>query len=224
MAYNYSMTQNDRAVLWDLDGTLIDSGEYHWQAWRDTLAQENIILARDRFDASFGQRSEAALRNYLAPELPPGEIVRVCLAKAARYRELIGNHGAQLMPGAAQWLNALKAGGWRQALATSAPRIDVEAILSSVTIGGYFEAIVTSEDVERGKPDPAVFLTAAARVKVAPARCIVVEDAPAGLEAARRAGMRSIGLLSSQKSLKADIAISSFDQLPQDAFERLLAD
>jgi beta-phosphoglucomutase-like phosphatase (HAD superfamily) len=100
----------------------------------------------------------------------------------------------------------------------------VEATLVPLGLRDHFEAVVSADDVGRGKPDPLVFLTAAERIGVAPARCVVVEDAPAGLEGARRGGMAAIGVLSGHfASLEADLVVPRLDVLPADAFARLLS-
>ncbi len=152
------------AVLWDLDGTLIDPEQYHWLAWRDTMAGEGGLVP--------------------LPE-------------------------------------RLASGGWLQAIASSAPRENIDAVPAVIGLGFVFEIIVSAEDV-RGKPDPQVFLTAAARLGSALGRSIVVEDAPAGVEAARRAGMPSIGVSRNGTPLPADLAVTSLADLPPDAFSRLL--
>ena len=111
---------------------------------------------------------------------------------------------------------------WRQAVASSAPRANVEVVLEVIGLAGCFQAIVSAEDVTAGKPDPQVFLTAASRLAAAPAECVVVEDAVAGVEAARRAGMRSIGV-SRNAVLAANVAVRSLADLAPDSFEKLLA-
>lgn len=211
-----------RAVLWDMDGTLLDSAEYHWLAWRETLAGEGIDLTRERFAETFGQRNDTILRGYFGAEIAESELKRISEAKEQRYRDLIRARGIVLLPGAKRWLTYLHSAGWRQALASSAPQLNIETILAALEIDEYFDAIVAAEDVERGKPDPEVFLTAAARVGVPAERCIVVEDAPAGIEAARRAGMRTIGVLTTNATLVADLVVPTLDDLAEDAFECLL--
>jgi beta-phosphoglucomutase-like phosphatase (HAD superfamily) len=94
-------------------------------------------------------------------------------------------------------------------------------MLASVGIAEWIDAIVSAEDVSRGKPDPDVFLAAAARLGVPPARCVVVEDAAAGVEAARRGGMRSIGV-NATVPLAADVYVRSLDDLDDDTFDRLI--
>jgi beta-phosphoglucomutase len=217
------MIDEPRAVLWDMDGTLLDSAEYHWLAWREVLANEGFELTRERFLESFGRRNDATLRGYFGEEFPLNEVERISAIKEARYREMVRRHGVELLPGVGHWLQRLNADGWRQALASSASLLNIEVILEGLRIADLFNATVSAEDVQTGKPDPGVFLVAALRVSVPPARCVVIEDAPAGIEAARRAGMRSIGVLSSQGSLAADVVVRTLEELPDDAFDRLIA-
>ena len=113
--------------------------------------------------------------------------------------------------------------GWLQAIASSAPRLNVEAVLDALRFRPWFQATVSAEDVHAGKPDPQVFLVAASRLGAAPRSCIVVEDAWAGIEAARRAEMRSIGVGKNARSLGADLAAAKLSDLPSDAFSSILA-
>lgn len=216
-------THEARAVLWDVDGTLIDSSEYHWLSWRDALAAENFNITRERFAASFGQRNDEILRDYFGADFPAAEVARVGEAKETQYRALLRERGIDLLPGVQRWLDKLRAEGWLQAMASSAPRANLAAIIDALGIGDYFAAVVSAEDVTRGKPDPQVFLTAAEKLRVAPSACVVVEDAPAGVEAARRAGMRAVGVLHAHAELpSADIAVRTLEDLSEDAFDRLL--
>ncbi len=211
-----------RAVLWDMDGTLIDSEELHWICWRDTMANEGVVITRQQFLASFGQRNDAIISRWLGAASAPERIERVGNAKEEMYRHLVRTQGVLPLPGVAGWLQRLHSEGWLQAIASSAPRANVEAVLDALSATNVFQAIVSAEDVHRGKPDPEVFLTAAARLGASPARCIVVEDAVAGIEGARNAGMKSIGVSPDGKQLAADVFVRSLDLLASDAFETLL--
>ena len=210
-----------RAVLWDMDGTLVDSEEFHWLSWRDTMAAEGLPITHEQFAVTFGQRNDSILPRWLGAGVPSDRIQRVGDAKEALYRKLVRESGLSPLSGAAEWLKRLQQEGWRQAVATSAPRANLDAVLEELGLAGCFQALVSAEDVTAGKPDPQVFLTAAARLGTAPSHCIVVEDAAAGVEAARRAGMRSIGV-SRKETLAADIAVSSLTELAPDAFAKLL--
>ena len=210
-----------RAVLWDLDGTLVDSAEFHWLSWRDTMAAEGVSLTYHQFLDSFGQKNDRILPGWLGPGADAGRIRRVGHAKEAEYRRLASVHGLTALPGASSWVRRLHAQGWQQAIASSAPGENVGVMLRALALDGMFEAIVSAEDVTRGKPDPQVFLAAAERLGVPRDRCIVVEDAAVGVQAARSAGMRCIGA-SRAVVLDADVAVSSLLELPADAFDRLV--
>lgn len=211
------------AALWDLDGTILDSHEYHWLSWQEALAAEGIPLTRPQFEAVFGRRNDITLRAWLGPDVPQADIERIAEAKEVRYRRLVRTRGIALLPGVETWLARLRAAGWRQALATSAPRANVDAILETLGIGHYFAAMITAEDVTRGKPDPDVFLAAARAVAVPIYRCVVVEDSPSGVEAARRARIRCIGVGPHHAALPADLVVPSLAALPEDAFDAVLA-
>src|ERR671929_2350945 len=216
-------TNGARAVLWDVDGTLIDSREYHWLSWRGALAAENFRITREQFERTFGRRNEEILGAYF-PDYDAPEIARVGEAKEVSYRELVRAGGIELLPGVRAWLERLRAEGWLQALASSAPRLNLDAIVSALGLEHFFSAVASAEDVTEGKPSPQVFLAAASKLGVGPSACVVVEDAPAGTEAARRAGMRSVGVLSSHGELRADVVVRSLEELPDTAFDDLLAE
>jgi len=211
-----------RAVLWDLDGTLVDSEDYHWQAWRDTMAAEGVTLTYEQFRGTFGQRNDTILRQFLGDAADAARIERVGDAKEILYRDLVQRGGLAPLPGAAEWVRRLHREGWAQAIASSAPRLNIDAVLAVIGLAGEFDAATSAEDVRRGKPDPEVFLVAAARLGVPPARAIVVEDAGAGIEGARRAGMRSIAVVREGTALPADICVRSLADLAPGAFDTLL--
>jgi len=214
----------NRAVLWDMDGTLVDSAEYHWQAWRDTMSREGSPITHEQFLATFGQRNDSILQQWLGEKATPELIQRIGDAKETLYRQHVCEHGLAPLPGALEWVALLHRQGWKQAIASAAPRANVETILDVLHARRFFQAIVSAEDVRRGKPDPEVFLIAAGKLSVAPEHCIVVEDAQHGIEAARAAGMKSIGVSQNGKHLPADIVVRSLDLLGTKAFDNLLHD
>jgi HAD superfamily hydrolase (TIGR01509 family) len=216
------MNTTTRAVLWDVDGTLVDSAEYHWLTWHEALAREHYKLTHERFEAYFGQRNDTILRAYFGADFPAQEIERISAMKETLYRAMIHTRGIEPLPGVRHWLARLQADGWRQCIASSAPRANIDAITSALDIGAYFAAVASAEEVERGKPHPDIFLAAARKVAVPPARCVVVEDAPAGLAGARRAGCHTIGVLSTHAALDADIVVETLTDLRVDAFDQLV--
>jgi len=217
------MTTMSGAVLWDLDGTLVDSEEYHWRAWKETLDLAGVGITRQDFLASFGQRNDAILAKWLGENSGAGKIEQIGNDKEDRYRQLVRHEGLLPLPGAAEWVERLHHEGWRQAIASSAPRSNVETVLDALRMRPWFQAAVSAEDVRAGKPAPDVFLAAAAHLSTEPHRCVVVEDARAGIEAAQRAGMRSIAVGRNASELGADLAAAKLSDLPSDAFSALLA-
>ena len=215
------MTADKKAVLWDLDGTLVDSEEFHWLSWRDTMRPEGLELTYEQFLASFGQRNDRILGAWLGASVDPERARAIGDAKEAEYRRLAETHGLSPLPGAREWLLALREAGWKQSIASSAPRENVEVMLRVLDLTPYLDAIVGAEDVTIGKPDPQVFLTAARGLSVSPDRCVVVEDAAAGVEGARRGGMKCIGV-TKNGTLDADVFVRSLEDLAGDAFDRLL--
>ncbi len=210
------------AVLWDMDGTLVDSAEYHWQAWRDTMAHQGFPITHQQFLATFGQRNDSILRQWLGEKATAPVIQQIGDTKEELYRQIVRARGLAPLPGALEWVQLLQQKGWRQAIASAAPRANIETILDVLQATECFQAIVSAEDVHRGKPDPEVFLVAASKLGVTPERCIVVEDAQHGVEAARAAGMRSIGVSQNGEHLPADVVVRSLMVLDADAFDRLL--
>ena len=210
------------AVLWDMDGTLVDSAESHWQAWRDTMSREGSPITYEQFQNSFGQRNDSILKQWLGEKATSEVIQRIGDAKEALYRQCVRQQGISPLPGALEWLRLLHRKGWKQAIASAAPRANIETILDVLQVSRCLQAIVSAEDVHRGKPDPEVFLTASTKLGVEPKHCIVVEDAEHGIEAARAAGMKSIGVSQDGKHLLADTVVRSLDLLEENTFDRLL--
>jgi beta-phosphoglucomutase family hydrolase len=210
-------------VLWDMDGVLIDTGEFHFQAWSQTLAEHDIHFSRDAFQATFGMNNTGVLSTLLGRTPAPEFVAEISDRKERLFRQVIRGR-AQPLPGVRPWLESLKAAGARQAIASSAPPANIGALVDELDLRSCFQAIVSAFDLP-GKPDPTVFLEAARRIDVPPGQCVVVEDAVAGIEAARQAGMRCIAVTTtnSARALRdADVVVERLDALPADTFERLL--
>jgi beta-phosphoglucomutase family hydrolase/PPOX class probable F420-dependent enzyme len=181
-----------RAVLWDLDGVLVDSARFHFQAWRELSASLGREFGETDFRRTFGLRNDAILRDLLG-DLPPVEVERLAARKEELFRQAArGNIVA--LPGALPLLRLLRQRSFRLALVSSTPHANIDLILGSLGLETAFDIVVGEEDVTRGKPDPEGFLLAAERLGVPPGECVVIEDAPAGVEAARRGGMRCLGV------------------------------
>lgn len=215
------MNNQPRAVLWDMDGTLIDSMPYHWQAWQSVLRQIDRAFEHGVWNQTAGMRNSEIIP-LLFPDMSPAEAAQVDRAKEARYRELIELQGIELLPGVGEWIQRFQTAGWKQAVASSAPPENIAAVAHVLHLNGTFEAMISGADIQRGKPDPDIFLAAAQRLHVAPQNCLVIEDAATGLEAARRAGMRAIGVLNTHPQLQADLVVKSMQDLTWGMIESVL--
>ena len=193
MPSDRALTGADRvAVLFDLDGVIVDSRAYHAQAWRQLARAHTIDAPAGYFRETFGLRNDAILGRLL-PGAAPEVLDRLAGEKEAAFRRLARGRLVPL-PGVADLLDFLDAAGITKAIVTSTPRENLHMVLETLRLDGRFEALVTAEDVRRGKPDPESFLAAAARLGMRPSACIGVEDAPAGIQAALTGGMRPIGV------------------------------
>jgi beta-phosphoglucomutase len=217
---NNQPTPKAHAVLWDMDGTLIDSMPQHWLAWQDILRQINRTVEHGVWNQTVGMRNSEIIP-LLFPDMTPSEMAALDQAKEVRYRERIEQDGIELLPGVAEWIQRFQAAGWKQAVASSAPPENVTTIAHVLHLNGTFAAMISGADVQRGKPDPDIFLAAAERLNVQPQHCLVIEDASTGIEAAHRAGMKAIGVLNTHPQLEADLVIKSLEELTWEMVKNL---
>jgi beta-phosphoglucomutase len=181
------------AVLWDMDGVLVDSGALHRRAWRTFLSQKGQPVSDEIFERGFGRPNEQVLSEYWTG-LSTTQIRRLGEEKEQCYRDLVKQEGIRATPGAVEWMGQFHDARIAQALATSGCQANADLITQLTGVRPYLAAIITAEDVSRGKPDPDVFLYAAALLDVAPTRCLVIEDSVHGVQAARAADMRCLAL------------------------------
>lgn len=181
------------AVLWDVDGVIIDSGEQHRQAWEQMAREHGLPYSDAAFWATFGMRNADILPRMFGVQGPPERIAALGDYKEELYRELLRREAVAL-PGAKELMTALHAAGYRQALGSSAPVANLRIIIELLGLGGLLDGYVSGEMVAHGKPAPDIYLAGAQLVGVPPAHCLVFEDAPAGVAAAHAGGMRCVGV------------------------------
>lgn len=181
-----------QGILWDLDGVLVDTGEYHFQSWKIVLEDLGITLDQAIFQKTLGMNSRSSLEIYLGRQPAADVAINMITRKEEAFRQLIQNDIVPL-PGVIEWLEWFDAQHMPMAVASSAPPDNIDFILHALKIKPYFSELVSGADMP-GKPNPAVFLEAAQRLALMPEDCIVIEDSIAGVEAACRAGMRCIAV------------------------------
>ncbi len=216
------------AVLWDVDGTLVDTAELHFQAWVVLACELQKPFTRQDFAGTFGWRNPEIIPKLFGHEYDDAAIARLGDRKEDIYRAE-AQKGIALLPGVRELLNLVTANGGQQAIGSSAPRRNIDLILSMTETTPCFSAIVAMEDTRRGKPDPEVFLLGAAKLGVAPERCIVMEDAPVGIQAARAAGMRAVGVTfvahhpeEKLRAAGADLVVPTLDVINVECLRRFL--
>lgn len=181
------------AVLWDLDGTLADTEQAHFSAWKALCREQGRDLDWDQFKPTFGLGNPDILHMLLGAGLDEETIARLSERKEHLFRGETGGEIAT-MPGARDLVLHLQALGIPQAIGTSAPLENIAFVLRAIDLEAPFPVRVSRYQVARGKPSPDIFLRAAAGLGMAPERCVVLEDAPAGIQAARAGGMRAVAL------------------------------
>ena len=209
-------------VLWDMDGVLVDTGDFHFQAWCEVLAGYDIAFTYELHQETFGMNNARILSLLLGERLTPELMSEIADRKEEQFRAAVRGH-AEPLPGVRDWLERLQDGGARQGIASSAPMANIDTLIGELGLRGYFDTLVSGADMP-GKPEPTLFLEVARLLDVPPEDCVVVEDAVAGVEAAKRAGMKCIAVTTTNKAEAlgaADIVVDRLDALPADAFRRL---
>jgi beta-phosphoglucomutase len=180
-------------AIWDMDGTLVDTAELHFRAWQAVCRELGRDFTREDFAATFGQRNPEILAHLFGNIFDRAREQEIGARKEELYRAE-ARQGVRLLPGVEDLLRGLHEVGFRQAIGSSAPLANLDLILELTGIRRYLQAVVGAEQTTRGKPDPQVFLMAAEQLGVEPRRCVVFEDAVAGIEAARNGGMKSVAV------------------------------
>ena len=216
-----------QAVIFDVDGVLVDSYQAHFEGWLAAGKKWGFSITEEQFARTFGRTSrEVIVDTFGMTWLSDAEIKRLDEQKEAMYREFVAQ-SFPAMDGAADLLDALHNAGFALAVGSSGPPPNVDVVLDRLGRRHLFSAIVTGLDVTRGKPDPQVFLLGADRLVISPANCLVIEDAPAGIDAAKNAGMKSVGIASTgrhvQELQQANMVIRSLRELSPDIITRLIS-
>jgi haloacid dehalogenase superfamily, subfamily IA, variant 3 with third motif having DD or ED len=214
-------------AIFDWDGVIIDSSAHHEESWERLATETGRSLPPGHFKRGFGMKNEKIIPDLLGWSSDPDEIDRLSLRKEELYREIVKEWGIAPLPGVPDWLDRLRDQEIPCAIGSSTHRLNIEIGLSILGFRERFASVVTAEDVRHGKPDPEVFLTAAARIGVAPQRCVVFEDALVGIEAAHRGGMQVVAVATTNpiELLKAaDFAVHRLDELTVNEVASRLAD
>ncbi|MFZ5927497.1 MAG: HAD family hydrolase [Acidobacteriota bacterium] len=199
------------ALLFDMDGVLIESTAIHTRAWEEYLARHGIPSA-GVMQKMLGKRNDEIVRVLWGPSLTEDEVFRHGAEKERLYRELMAPvFESLIVPGVREFIRAARRQGAPCALATNAEPANVDFVLDRTGLRESFLVIVDGHQVHRPKPDPEVYLTAAQRLGVEPRNCVIFEDSPGGLQAARAAGGRVVAVLTTlEEAPEADLSVRDF--------------
>ena len=204
-----------KAVLWDMDGVIADTADYHYQAWKDVFGEMGVAFSKADFVPLFGRRHDAIIRFALGNSLSPEEENALSGKKQAIYRRRVSQNVIPL-PGAVALIKSLNQHKIKTAIGSSAVPENIDVIIRGLGIEDCFQAIAYGTEVAEGKPSPQIFQLAAKKLGVKPADCVVIEDAIAGVAAAKKAGMKCIAVTNSHpaQSLKnADLIVDTLEKV-----------
>lgn len=202
------------AAIFDLDGVIIDTGKEHRAAWEDVFETLEIPVEDGVIDSVFGMRNEDIVPKLFGIEDAP-EVERIAHMKEEKYRSHVA-HKLSTVPGVEDFIQLLRQHSIKIAVATSAPKENVDLVFSLLNVMGTFDVIVRGDEVPHGKPAPDIFLEAARRLGVQPTDAVVFEDALVGVQAAQKAGMAVVALTTTHDASElqsADFVVSNFSDI-----------
>jgi beta-phosphoglucomutase len=204
-----------RAVIFDMDGVLIDSAKAHKESWRVLGNDLGVDVTDEMFADQFGRASRDIIRCLFGHDLSDVTVTRYDDRKEEAFRDIVRGR-MPFMPGARELVRTLHQAGFALAVGSSGPPENVDLCIEEMGLAHCFDAVVNGMDVTYGKPHPQTFLLAAERLGFQPKDCVVVEDAPAGIEAAARAGMKSVALTGTHPPSafsNADLVVASLAEI-----------
>jgi len=211
----YIWRRSKKAILWDMDGVIVDSNPFHFAAWQETFAKRGVEFTKEDFTKLFGTRNDFIIRKVLGKELCEEDIKTIAQEKETSFREKI-KRNIKPFPGAVKLLDTIKRANFRLALVSSAPRENIDLLIGKLNLEGFFDCIVFGQEVSESKPSPLLYLLAAEKLRAAPQNFIVIEDSPFGVKAAKAAGMRCLAVTNThpkQELEEADKVVDSLEDI-----------
>lgn len=200
------MINNQTTFIFDMDGVIVDNIPYHKKAWASFMQKYGFKYSDKFFDTHInGQTNEEILTRLFGKKITLPEIKKYINEKETIYRKIYEPH-IEPLPGLLDLLKKLKRENYKIALATSGPEENVNFVLKKTKTKKYFAVIVDAKDIKNGKPHPEIFLKVAKKLRTDPIDCIVFEDSILGVKAAKNAGMKVIGILTSYSTKQLHLA------------------
>mgnify|MGYP006277913749 CR=1 FL=1 len=211
-------------VIFDMDGVLADTGPVHFQSWKKLADEIGVEFTKEFFEKTFGQKSVPITRRLVGEDAVDEQIRKWADLKEKYYREMVKDK-IKPLEGVIPLIKDLKRHNCKLAVASSGPPENVELLVDSLKLRKFFDELITAEDVKKGKPEPDAFLIAAQKLKVNPEDCVVIEDAPVGIEAAKRARMKRIALTTThprEELQDANLILSDLSDITYEEIMELL--
>jgi beta-phosphoglucomutase family hydrolase len=205
-----------RGVIFDMDGVITDNKEQDFTAWKRVFADFGLDLAFEGYKAFTGMKGEDIVKKYIRPGAGDEEATILTRRKEEYFIEEIKKNKIEPTEGVVRLLNDLKANNIKMGIGTAAMEFKAYAILEELNLRSFFDVLVSAERMKRGKPDPETYLKVAEELNLKPEECIVIEDAPNGIEASKNGGIKCIAITTTHKRselMQADKIIDSFDEL-----------
>jgi beta-phosphoglucomutase family hydrolase len=211
----YVWRQSKRTILWDMDGVISDSYHFHFAAWQETFAKRGIELTKEAFNELFGTRNDFIVGTIMGRELSESDVKIILEEKEENFRRrATGN--IKPFPGVIRLLNDIKKGNFKLGLVSSAPKDNIDLVLSELNLRDIFNCVVFGQEVSESKPSPQIYLSATKKLEVVPKDCVVIEDSPLGVKAAKAAGMKCLAITNTQplqKLEQADKIVKSLENV-----------
>lgn len=213
-----------KAVIWDMDGVLLDSRSSHYKSMHVIFDKYKIKVVEDRMWKTFGMTNQQVIQFMVDQPISKELTVRIGREKDRLFQSIIKEQ-AVFLPGVRNWMEVFKQNGIRQALASSGSPGNIKAILSTLAAEAYFDEIISGDKLP-SKPDPFIFLKAADCLGIVPLNCLVIEDAVVGVQAAKAAGMKCVAVTTNntaEKLADADVVLSNLTELTMDHIHGLFS-
>lgn len=211
----------DFAVIFDLDGVIVDTARFHYQAWKKIADEMGIPFSQKENDKLRGVSRRESLNLLVGRNLPEDQADPICERKNNYYLEMMNQlTPLDILPGTAELLNSLVTANWKTALASASK--NAKGVLEKISLSNSFNVIIDGYDFTRSKPDPQIFCIAASRLGMKPNRCVVFEDAQTGIDAAVASGMCAIGISHGHNISGADLVVDSLCAVSVEILKELI--
>jgi beta-phosphoglucomutase family hydrolase len=211
----YVWRQSKKAILWDMDGVIADSGAFHFVAWQETFAKRGIKFTKEAFIKLFGTRNDFIIGSIMGKELPESDVKIMVQEKEENFRQK-ATGSVKPFPGVVKLLNAIKKGNFKLGLVSSAPKENIDLVLRELNLEGIFDCVVFGQEVSESKPSPQIYLLAAKKLGATLNDCVVIEDSPPGIKAAKTAGVKCVAVANThprQELEEADKIVDSLENM-----------